>query len=112
MTDRPNPFPPKGGQQWRLLEGLLAGDTISPISSIIDYNCFAPNARCSELRKMGWPIRTLELPHPRQDLFPGAMLPCYLIDQHFREWALAAPEGTHPMEYPGQDGRGKFGSSK
>lgn len=108
MTDRPNPFPAEGGQQWRLLKGLLAGDKITPISSLIDYNCFAPNARCSELRKLGWPIRTLEVAHPNQDKFPGAMLPCYVIDEHFRLWAADAPPGTHPAEYAGRDGRGKF----
>jgi len=105
---RSNPFPAEGGQQWRILKGLLAGDKITPIGAIVDYNCTIPAARCAELRKLGWPIRVLEVPHPNQDKFPLAMLPCYVIDEHFRAWAASSPAGTHPAEYPGTDGRGKF----
>lgn len=108
MTERPSPFPAEGGQQWRILKGLLAGDVITPISAIVDYNCGIPAARCAELRKLGWPIRVIEVPHPKQDKFPGAMLAAYIIDAHFREWIASAPDGTHPAEYPSQDGRGKF----
>lgn len=107
MTGRPDPLPPEGAQQWRVLMGLLAGDKITPIGSIIDYNCFAINARCSELRKLGWPIRTIDVPHPNQTKFPNAVLPCYLLDNHFRRWIKDHP-GAHPLDYPSQSGRGKF----
>jgi hypothetical protein len=106
---RPSPLPNEGGQQWRVLMGLLDGDKITPISAIIDYNCFAINARASELRKLGWPIRVIDMPHPNQEKFPGAMLPCYFMDAHFREWAISQRgKNPHPLDYPGQDGRGKF----
>jgi hypothetical protein len=108
VSERPNPIPAEKSQQYRLLRGLLNGDRITPISSIVDYNCFAPMARCAELRKMGWPIRTLDVPHPNQDKFPGAMLPAYVLDEHFRQWVVDSPNGAHPMDYPGQEGRGKF----
>lgn len=107
MPDHPNPLPPEGTQQWRILMGLLDGDKITPIGSIVDYNCFAVNARCSELRALGWPIRTITVPHPNQTKFPDAVLPCYLLDAHFRTW-IKAEKGRHPVEYPSADGRGKF----
>lgn len=105
---RPNPWPSKDSQQERLLKGLLAGDKITNISAIVDYNCPMINARCSELRKMGWPIRTLTIPHPNQTKFPNATLPVYVIDAHFRQWAVDSLEGTHPYDYQFTDGRGKF----
>lgn len=104
----PNPLPPEGTQQYRLLQGLLSGDKITAISSIVDYNCFTPMARCSELRKLGWPIRTLSVPHPNQAKFPMAMLPCYLLDQHFLRWMREGDGARHPRDYPGDAGRGKF----
>ena len=102
-----NPLPSESSQNWRILMGLLDGDKITPIGSIIDYNCFAVNARCSELRALGWPIRTLKVQHPNQTKFPGEMLPCYVLDAHFRTW-IKAVSGRHPLDYPSQDGRGKF----
>lgn len=103
----PNPLPKQGGQQWRVLMGLLDGDKITPIGAIIDYNCFAINARCSELRSLGWPIRTITVPHPNQTKFPDEVLPCYLLDLHFRTW-IKAERGRHPLDYPSDSGRGKF----
>jgi len=109
---RGNPLPPEGTQQWRVLIGLLDGDKITPVSAIIDYNCFAINARCSELRKIGWPIRTLYVPHPNREKFPNDQLPCYTLDAHFRQWMSERDPETgrskHPADYPSQDGRGKF----
>lgn len=108
----PNPLPEEGTQQWRVLMGLLDGDKITPISAIISYNCFAINARCSELRKLGWPILTMQVPHPNQTKFPSAQLPCYLLDAHFRRWMHERDPETgkskHPLDYPFQAGRGKF----
>lgn len=115
MTQHPNPLPPEGTQQWRVLMGLLDGDKITPIGAIIDYNCFTVNARCSELRKLGWPIRVIDVPHPNQTKFPGAMLPCYLLDYHFRSWIkqrLPDGQSRHPLDYPSDDGRGKFSTVK
>lgn len=102
-----SPLPPQGTQQWRVLAALLAGKRLDPITAILDCNCFAVNARVSELRALGWPIRTLSVPHPNTAEFPDATLPCYLIDAHFREWIANNP-GAHPFEYPDSDGRGKF----
>lgn len=104
---RINPLPLNSSQGWRILMGLLDGDPITPIGAIIDYNCFAVNARCSELRKLGWPIRTLTVPHPNQTKFRGAQLPCYVLDAHFLRW-IKAETGRHPLDYPSQSGRGKF----
>ena len=103
----PNPLPPEGSQQWRLLMGLLDGDTITPIGAIIDYNVSIPAARCAELRALGWPIRKVNVPHPNQTKFHDQFLPGYLLDAHFRRW-MKTEEGRHPLDYPSQDGRGKF----
>lgn len=100
-------LPAEGTQQWRVLAALLAGKRLDPITSIIECNCFAVNARVSELRALGWPIRTLKIPHPNIEAFPRATLPSYVIDAHFREWIAANPS-AHPFDYPDEDGRGKF----
>lgn len=108
MSGRTNPFPPLGTQQDRLLRGLLGGDIISPISAIVDYNVMIPAARCAELRRLGWPIEVMYLPHPNRSQFPDDKLPSYFMDRHFRAWISEAPEGTHPSEYKFKSGRGKF----
>lgn len=108
MTERPDPFPARGTQQWRLLEAMLEGEKITPITALIDHNVFIPAARCAELRRLGWPVRTLTVPHPNTEKFPDAKLPVYLLDEHFRLWAVNSPDGTHPLDYPGEDGRGRF----
>lgn len=103
----PNPLPPEGTQQWRLLMGLLDGDTVTPIGAIVDYDVSIPAARCAELRKLGWPIRVIPVPHPNQTKFPTSTLPGYILDAHFRTW-IKAERGRHPLDYPSQSGRGKF----
>jgi hypothetical protein len=110
MTARakPNAYPNPDSQQDRLLKGLLAGDKITPISAIVDYNCLIPAARCAELRRLGWPIRTTEVTHPNHEKFPRAKLTVYFIDDHFRLWYATQPNDVHPAEYKGQEGRGKF----
>lgn len=104
----PDPFPARGSQQWRLLEAMLDGEKIDPVSAILKHNVLIPAARCAELRRLGWPVRKVDMLHPDQERFPKAKLPCYLIDAHFRQWAKDSPNGTHPREYPGEDGRGRF----
>lgn len=103
-----NHKPSRGSQQERLLVGLLHGDLIDPIKSINEYNVLIPSARVAELRRMGWPIRSIEVPHPSAK-FIGCNLTGYVLDQHFRRW-YGDPNnlGKHPALYPGQDGRGKF----
>jgi hypothetical protein len=105
---KPNAYPSPGSQQERLLKGMLAGDKITPISAIIDYNVFIPAARCAELRRLGWPVRKAQVPHPNTEKFRGHMLPAYFIDDHFRVWYATQPNDVHPAEYKGQEGRGKF----
>lgn len=109
MTDVVNPFPKTGSQQWRLLRALLAGDRVTPIVALVSLNVMVVSARVSELRRMGWPIRSLPSPHPNREAFPGEMLPMYFLDQHFRIW-IGGPEGRgkHPGLYSDSDGRGKF----
>lgn len=106
-----DPFPARDTQQWRLLTGLLSGDKITPITAILDYNVFIPAARCAELRKLGWPVRKQDIAHPNHKAFPGAVLPAYFLDAHFRVWVMEN-EGKHPSEYPFKEGRGKFVGSE
>ncbi|QIG76076.1 hypothetical protein EVC24_055 [Rhizobium phage RHph_I4] len=100
--------PARGSQQERLLIGLLHGDIIDPIKAINEYNVLIPSARVAELRRMGWPIRSIEMPHP-SGKFIGQNLTAYTLDNHFRRWyGDPANLGKHPANYPGKDGRGKF----
>ena len=104
-----SPFPVKGSSQYRLLQALLGGDFVSPISAITDLNVTIVSARVSELRRLGWPIRSKEIPHPNGVKFPLDKLPVYFLDQHFRVWIGGTEgKGLHPCAYPFQDGRGKF----
>jgi hypothetical protein len=77
---------------------------------VLLLNIQAPAARVAELRRAGWPIRTLAAPHPRQDLHPGATMQSWALDAHFRNWIASTENyGRHPGDYPFADGRGKFG---
>lgn len=107
-TTRPNPWPKSTSANRRVLDALLAGDKITPMVSIYELNCFTISSRVSELRALGWPIRALETPHPNASKFPDATLPCYVLDDHFRHWASGSENGTHPLDYPFEEGRGKF----
>lgn len=96
-------FPRKGSKTWALLNHLLQGTRVDTIFSITELNLATPNARVSELRKLGWPIRSEQVPHPR---FTQERMVAYTLDAHFRDWYLKHHE--HPLLYPFQDGRMKF----
>lgn len=105
---KPSPFPAEGTQQYRLLTALLDGRMIDPITAITDLNVGIVAARAAELRRLGWSVRTMEIPHPNKADFPDATLTRYFMDQHYRAWMKDSPAGTHPDEYPFDDGRGRF----
>lgn len=107
---RPSPMPPQGGQQYRLLQGMLNGDLVTPVTAIVDYNVLIAPARCAELRALGWPVRTSQVPHPNQTKFPGKTMTAYFLDSHFRRWIAENPS-IHPADYPFDEGRGKFSRS-
>ncbi len=99
-----NYLPEKGTKSFGLLHMLLRGERVNSVDAFLDLNIPALQARISELRRRGWPIRTLEAPHPRLNKETIAV---YTLDEHFRRWILANP-GTHPGAYDGEEGRGKF----
>jgi hypothetical protein len=100
----PNYLPEKGSKAFALLHMLLRGERVTSDVAYMDLNIPALQARVSELRRRGWPIRTLEALHPR---LKNETIAVYRLDEHFRHWVLANP-GRHPGAYPGEDGRGKF----
>ena len=104
---RPDHLPDDDTQQYRLLRAMLDGEVITPIVSIVEHNVFIPAARCAELRALGWPVRTMRVPHPNPKKFPKAGMTAYFLDNHFRRWMRDNP-GTSPKEYPFDEGRGKF----
>lgn len=104
MTDRPHPWPAEGDKKRALLNALLHGTRIDPFNAIMDFNLSTPQARMSELRRMGWPIRSIKFHHPKLE---GEFYVGYVLDTHFRAWFTENPN-AHPADYPGQDGRGKF----
>lgn len=96
--------PARGSKALLLLEALLQGVEVDPIYATAQLNLLTVNARVSELRKLGWPIRTIEKPHPK---LISEMMPAYYLDAHFRAWMTTNPS-IHPGLYPDADGRGKF----
>ncbi len=106
-----DPFPKRGTQQFRLLSALLAGEKITAISAIVSLNVMIVSARASELRKMGWPIRTTETPHPNREAYTNETLTVYMLDNHFRHW-IGSDHSRHPAQYEDNDGRGKFAEAK
>jgi len=105
--------PSKGSQQERLLLALLSGVTVDPVTAITEYDILIPGARAAELRRMGWPVRSIQVDHPGKR-FLGKTITAYIFDNHFRHWfGLAENKGKHPGEYKqGDDGRGKFAGWK
>ena len=97
-------LPAANTKLYRLLAALLKGIEVDPGYAYQELNLPTLQARCSELRKMGWPVRTIDRPHPR---LINERTTYYLLDSHFRQW-LAAHPGTHPKHYGGQSGRGKY----
>lgn len=96
--------PPKGTKGRLLLRLLLIGEQVGPVEAFYRLNLPTLAARVSELRKLGWPVRTIEMPHPT---LANEDVTYYLLDQHFRSWLSAHP-GASPKDYPDSDGRGKF----
>lgn len=97
-------IPPKGTKLYKLLGVLLKGVEVDVGYAYDNLNLSTLQARCSELRRMGWPVRTLERPHPR---LVSEMTTVYLLDTQFRRW-LAANPAAHPKTYAVSDGRGKY----
>lgn len=103
-----SPFPNRDSQQYRLLDALLGGARVDPISAIRDLNVMIVSARVSELRRLGWPVRAKAVPHPNTEKFPAEKITVYWLDEHFRDWIGREGLGQHPSAYPFKDGRGKF----
>jgi hypothetical protein len=88
-----------------MLHDMLQGRTVTVITALMDYNLMTPNARASELRKAGWPINSLQLPHPK---LAGETITGYSMDAHFRDWWIKNGNDKRPIDYAPQAGRGKF----
>lgn len=102
--NRDNPFPNKGSKSHRLLAMLLNGVRITPHVALMRLNLLTVQARASELRKSGWPVRTTKEPHPE---LRGEEWIVYYFDDAFRLWMLQNV-GKHPFEYGSAAGRGKY----
>jgi len=94
-----------GGRGLQILAAMLNGESLTTIESILQFNLPTINARCAELRRMGWPVRRKDVPHPR---LPGEVMLAYYFDAHFRAWFMDHIQ-EWPGNYKGGDGRGKFG---
>lgn len=102
---RVSPYPAEGTKAYKLLAALLSGQKVDPWWALDNLNLPTVHARCAELRRVGWPVRTVMEPHPR---LPGEVYPVYSLAADFRRWIVANPS-RHPGEYQDDDGRGKFG---
>lgn len=104
VTRKATHVPPEGTKQYQLLARLLRGERVDPFTALMEINLPTVNARASELRRMGWPVRSKKEPHPK---LPNEKIVVYFLDDHFRRWIGENPD-QHPSTYPGQEGRGKF----
>ena len=50
--------PALGTMTRELLEALLAGERLTPLSALEKHRCFSLSQRMGELRRAGWPIRS------------------------------------------------------
>jgi len=41
-----------------LLRALQRGERLTVAQALTEYGCYALSQRCTDLKKMGWPIRT------------------------------------------------------
>lgn len=96
------PTSPKGR---KLLHALLNGRRMSVIDTIMEFNLMTPNARVSEMRKAGWPIKSLKEPHPQ---LLNEMITVYYMDVLFRKWWAENGDTCAPSEFGNAEGRGKF----
>jgi hypothetical protein len=96
--------PAEGTKSYRLLGALLKGVAVDAGYAYTELNLPTLQARASELRKLGWPVRAIERPHPK---LVHEMTTFYLLDGNFRQWIAQNPD-RHPSHYPGQEGRGKY----
>jgi len=92
-------IPSRGSKQYVLLEALLRGVRVDPFIALMEWNLPSLNARVSELRKMGWPVRSIALPHPK---LRDETITAYVLDAHFRRWMIANAT-QHPRDYPFHD---------
>ena len=46
-------------QKLQILNHLKNNKSITPLEALADYDCMRLGARCFELRKLGYPIRTV-----------------------------------------------------
>lgn len=100
MIEYPDdPFPQPESSQGVVLSALLQGRTLDVGQAFLEWNLPTLPSRVSELRRLGWPIRSDKQPHPR---LLGQFISVYFIDRRFRDWYSA---GKHPKDYPDKDGR-------
>jgi len=45
-------------QEFKILQHLKTGKTITPIDALMEFHCFRLAARVFVLREQGWPIHT------------------------------------------------------
>lgn len=98
-------WPPCGNGHHFMLTALLAGRKITVLDTLLEFNLMTPNARAAELRKAGWPVKAVEVPHPT---LVGKNMTAYYFDPHFRNWWIKKAPGDRPVDYKFNDGRGKF----
>lgn len=52
-------LPARGTMTWDLLMALKNGERLTPLSALERYKCFSLSQRMGELRRAGWPIRSM-----------------------------------------------------
>jgi len=92
----------------KFLVALLNGQKTTTIDTLLEFNLQTPNARASELRSMGWAIRTGNVRHPKLE---GEVIKAYYMDVHFLNWWRQHTD-IDPFNYGAQDGRGKFATEE
>lgn len=100
-----NSYEPTSPKARLLLQALLNGREMSVIDTVMEFNLMTPNARVSEMRKAGWPIKSLKNPHPN---LMTEKITVYYMDIKFRQWWAENGHSAVPSDFGNAEGRGKF----
>lgn len=100
-----NDYEPTSPKARRLLQELINGREMDVIDTLLEFNLMTPNARVSEMRKLGWPIKSLKKPHPN---LPTERITAYYMDIKFRKWWAEHGHYAAPADFGNAEGRGKF----
>lgn len=93
----PPPFcptwPTRGTLADRLLGALMNGQTLDHLDFIQEVGSWRLAAYVSDLKELGWPVETIEIPSPTEQS-PDRVIALYRLDASYTAQALALNGGA------------------